>query len=281
MVITKEHLQQVWEVEQEILDVIHSVCKQNDLRYSLAFGTLLGAVRHGGFIPWDDDIDIMMPRKDYEELKRVWKDEAPSNYILMDYHTNNDNPNTFMKIVKDNTTFLQDEEERNKSFHKGIFVDVFPGDIVAPKGFKRKLQYLAGAVYLLYSRGYSSGAKGLTGMIENILLKLPKKMQYHYRIKTEQYIRKWNQLSLDEMFFPSTISECKKYYPSNMFDDLIDIYFNGKKYNAFSNYDQILTIEYGDYMQLPPEEERVWHHHPILINFQHNYEDLPDTIKKK
>lgn len=68
---------QIWATEQEILDVIHQVCTEYGLRYSLAYGTLIGAVRHKGFIPWDDDIDLMMPREDYEKLLAIWNEAAP------------------------------------------------------------------------------------------------------------------------------------------------------------------------------------------------------------
>ena len=274
MDITEKHLHQVWQVEQEILDVIHDICKRNNLKYSLAYGTLLGAVRHSGFIPWDDDIDIIMPRKDYEELKRIWMDEAPKNYILMDYHTNHDNPNTFTKIVKDNTTFLQDEDERSKSFHKGIFVDIVPGDLVASNWLSKKLQYIVSAIYLLYSRGYTSGNKGIIGVIEKALLKAPRKNYYKYRVKAEKYLRKWNNSNSAEIVFIETISESKMYFPSNIFDNLFEIQFNGKEYKAVVDFDAMLKTIYGDYMQLPPEEERVWHHHPLIIDFEHNYEDL-------
>ena len=156
MDFTQEHLEKMWEIEQEILDVIHEVCCKHNIRYSLAYGTLIGAVRHKGFIPWDDDIDLMMPRADYDKFKEAWFKENPKGYILMDYHTHPENTNTFMKIVKDNTTFLQDERAKTLNFHKGIFVDIFPGDNMAPEGIQRKIQYVASALYLLFSRGYLS-----------------------------------------------------------------------------------------------------------------------------
>lgn len=117
---------QIWATEQEILDVIHQVCTEHGLRYSLAYGTLIGAVRHKGFIPWDDDIDIMMPREDYEKLIAVWDQAAPKGYILQNTRTYPDFTQNFTKIRKDHTTFLQDEAERTKHYHKGIFVDISP-----------------------------------------------------------------------------------------------------------------------------------------------------------
>lgn len=269
----KREIQKVWSAEQEILDVIHKVCLENNLRYSLAYGTLIGAVRHKGFIPWDDDIDIMMPREDYEKLLQIWSQSVPNNYILQDYHTDNDYTNNFAKIRKDHTTFLQTEDERSKKYHKGIFVDIFPGDRMPTNFFLQKIQYIFFAINLLYSRGYRSGSKGVIGIIERILLLVPKRYYFKLRDKAESIMKYWNNQN-GEYIFANTIRECKKLYPDNMFDNLQNIEFNGKSYYSVKDIDKILCIKYGNYMQLPPENERIWKHHPIIVDFEHNYEEL-------
>ncbi len=276
----QEQIKQVWEAEQEILDVIDDVCRRHGLRYTLAYGTLIGAVRHGGFIPWDDDIDIMMPREDYEKLLFVWQKDAPSNYILQNIRTNPDYTNTFSKIRKDHTTFLQDEEEAEKSYHKGIFVDIFPADRVAGGNFSRKLQGFACAVYLLYTRGYTSGSGGFKGLLERFLLRLPKGMRASLRKKCQKRIRKYNGNNDLLWFAPSTMGSSKIFYSSALFDKMKEIEFCGKKYSCVEDHHGFLTGEYGDYMQLPPESERVWKHHPIIIDFDHNYEELERDEKK-
>ena len=88
--ISDQLQRQIWTTEQEILDVIHQVCTEYGLRYSLAYGTLIGAVRHKGFIPWDDDIDLIMPREDYEKLLTIWNEAAPKGYILQNTRTDPD-----------------------------------------------------------------------------------------------------------------------------------------------------------------------------------------------
>lgn len=193
MTQTSDQLQQqIWATEQEILDVIHQVCTEHGLRYSLAYGTLIGAVRHKGFIPWDDDIDLMMPREDYEKLLVIWNQSAPKGYILQNTRTDSDFTQNFTKIRKDHTTFLQDESEREKHYHKGIFVDIFPGDRVAPSKLGKNVQYIACAIDLLYSRGHTSGSGGLIGKAESILLKAPKKKHATRRERAEKSIRRWN-----------------------------------------------------------------------------------------
>ncbi|MGN8653853.1 LicD family protein [Blautia obeum] len=264
----------VWRVEQEILDVFHEICVENKLKYTLAYGTLLGAVRHKGFIPWDDDIDVMMPRDDYEKLLVLWKKKAPEEYILLDYHDIEDYTNNFAKIRKDHTTFIQDECELGKTYHKGIFIDIFPCDRVATGKFGKKIQFLACAINLLYTRGYKSSTGGLIGRIEGRLLKTKKQNYKHRREKAEKIIKKWNNKTENEFIAPCTIECCKKYYPADMFENLTLIKFNENTYMAVRDADTILRIEYGDYMRMPPENERVWKHHPRMIDFEHNYEEL-------
>lgn len=254
--------------------MIHQVCTEHGLRYSLAYGTLIGAVRHKGFIPWDDDIDLMMPREDYEKLLVIWNQSAPKGYILQNTRTDSDFTQNFTKIRKDHTTFLQDEAERTKHYHKGIFVDIFPGDRVPSGKIGRKIQYIACAVNLLYSRGHTSGSGGTIGKVERALLKAPKEKYAVRRERAEKKIRSWNGNESLQYVFPSTIGSSRKYYPANLFENMKTIEFNGKLYMCVADADTILRIEYGDYMQLPPEEERVWKHHPFLIDFQHNYEEL-------
>lgn len=272
----REEIEAVWNTEREILDVVHRVCTENNLRYSLAYGTLLGAVRHGGFIPWDDDVDLIMPREDYEVLLKIWDKVAPTGYILQNSRTDPDFTQNFTKIRKDHTTFLQYESERYKGYNKGIFVDIFPGDRVAPGGLKRKLQYVACAVNLLYTRGFPSGAKGIIGVVERILLRTPQGNYVKWRERAESLIRNWNGRIDCKYFFPNTIESAKRYYKPGLFQQQEEIMFCGKQYCCISESDAFLRTSYGNYMQLPPESERIWKHHPILIDFKHNYEELTE-----
>lgn len=269
-----EYISEVWFHEQDILNVIHKVCIDNNLKYSLIFGTLLGAVRHGGFIPWDDDIDIIMPRDDYERLIALWDDAAPEGYILQNKRTDSDFTQNFTKIRKDNTTFIQDEIEKTKKYHTGIFVDVFPADRVAPEGIKRKVQYMASALNLLTARGYSSKSKGITGFFEKIILCLPQSIQLKIYRRTEEIISSWSNNFESEWYSPNTIAVCKRYFAPNMFEDISMIRFKDKEYCCVKDADNILTKIYGDYMKMPPIEDRVWKHHPIIVDFEHNYTEI-------
>lgn len=268
-------MEDVRAVEQSILDQVSKLCEENGLRYSLTYGTLLGAVRHGGFIPWDDDIDISMPREDYDKLMTIWPECAPEGLVLDRCDLDPENYNVFSKVRKNHTTFLQYNTERDATHHKGIFIDIFPADRVPERKAARLLQYVDFSFMLLFNRGYSSGSKGLVGLGERVLLKLVPKRKY---FSISQFFakrgRRWNGKSQGNHIFPATIRDCKRYYPADLYEGLQMISFQGKAYSAYRDPGRFLTICYGDYMQLPPKEEQVWNHPPLLVDYTHNYEEL-------
>lgn len=262
-------------VEQEILDIFHEVCEKYRLRYSLSYGTLLGAIRHQGYIPWDDDIDIMMPRADYEKLLRIWPKAVRTGYILQNYREEPDLPNNFAKIRKDHTTFIQEEREKNCTYHKGIFIDIFPFDRVPRGTVQRKIQKLFCMINLLYSRGYSSRTGGITEVVEQILLRVvPYKKYKTVSYFFERLAASWNRIGKGSFFGPCSIKGCSAYLPENVFDHYCKVSFNGRKYFAVRDYDAVLKVFYGDYMELPPEKDRISRHHPLCVDFSRNYEEL-------
>lgn len=269
-----DKLRQVQKVELEIMDVIHRVCVEHNFKYSLAYGTLIGAVRHGGFIPWDDDIDICMPREDYEKFIEIWPKYGFTEYILQNTETDEDFTQNFTKIRKNNTTFLQPKEEELQ-YHKGIFVDIFPGEKVPDSNLKRKIQFVNVAVNLLYSRKFGSGRNNkIMAFAEKLLLAIPKSKYKKYRNKAQKQMTKYNGDKSLAYVFPSTMNAARNYYPADIFENLTLINFEGKQYYAYQDYDKCLRIEYGNYMELPPKEERVWKHTPIIIDFEKNYDDI-------
>ena len=127
----------VQKIELDILDAVDRFCREHDINYSLSYGTLIGAVRHQGFIPWDDDIDLMMKRDDYDRFIKEWTNDPPDGLFLQTEVTDPDYRNNFLKIRKNNTTFIQSEKEKTCGYHTGIFIDIFPVDRVAPEGLSR------------------------------------------------------------------------------------------------------------------------------------------------
>lgn len=269
-------LQMIWAAELDIMDAFHGVCMSEGLKYSLAFGSLIGAVRHKGFIPWDDDIDVIMPRKDYDRLLQIWPERAPKGYIIQNKNTDPDFEQNFSKIRKDGTTFIQEEKEYGKCYHKGVFIDVAPCDRVAKGTLIRQFQYLCCAVNLLFSKEHTSGNGEAIGAFERFLLRLPTKWRPEIRERAEKAQSKWQNESSLMLMCTDTIQNCRRYFPPDLFDELHLMNFEDREYFAIARPEDFLIVRYGNYMQLPPEEERVWKHHPIMLDFEHNYEEISD-----
>ena len=263
--------QELWDIQINILNVIDQVCKENDLHYSLYAGTLLGAVRHQGFIPWDDDLDVCMPRNDYEKFLMLWKDEDHPGYILQNKRNTPSFTQSFSKIRKDNTTFLQYEWEKGR-YHTGIFVDIFPIDRCPASSLKQIHFCWQCMKYQLFTREFvPPKASFLVRAVSRAFLFLTSKFG---RQKYRNYFEKKLINLFNNSEFPivtiETTDELKKRYPNNLTDNYVEILFEGKKYPCFSQWDKFLRIQYGDYLKLPPEEERIWKHNHLTIDFNHN-----------
>lgn len=273
-----EVLHKLWDVELEILDVIDVFCKKNQIKYSIAYGTLLGAVRHKGFIPWDDDLDIMMMREDYEKFRELWLKNPPKGYTLVDDDLYEEYCENFMKIRKEGTTFIQFETEfLKKDLPLGIFVDIFPLDRVAPKRFSRKTQYYYSLINMLYTRKHPSGKKGIVGVGEKVLLSLPRFFQEYLKNKARKNIMKWNNSLLSPLVSFCTFEYASIKYPADIFSNIICVEFNRKRYCSTSDYDSVLKSTYGDYLSLPPKEKRA-SHFPLLLDFEHSWEELKESL---
>lgn len=265
----------------EILKVIKEICDNYNIKFSLIGGTALGAIRHGGFIPWDDDLDIGMSREDYTKFKEICKTALPDRYFFQDYHTDKEFTQCFAKIRDNETTYIELETE-DLEMNKGIFVDIFPFDYIPVNKIEVIKQYVFACFNLLLARGVPSKkngkvmyyiGKGILGMIPN---------SFKYKIKSyceDKMIQK-NSKKVDKVaFLTSTFEELKKYYPKNLLNEIIEIEFEEEKIPIFKEYDIYLKIQYGDYMKLPPEEDRVCKHKPIYYSTSKSYVQYKKNIR--
>ncbi len=256
-------IEEVKKIEVEILDAFVSFCEKNNLKYFLAYGTLLGAARHKGFIPWDDDIDVTMPRPDYQKLLELWPKE--DRYTLLECNRSDDYTYPFAKIC-DAKTYIQ-ENNVELSYDMGIYIDIFPIDAIHgtkedSKHFLRSLQNLEKCrMYSMMPCKYILKSDSKLNITRKLLWKILKNIGPH------RFSKHMNRQSQKYSYSADVCGGvlCTRYpdreiYPLQLLEETTLVEFAGKQYVAPAAYDTILTICYGDYMQLPPEEERVLKH---------------------
>lgn len=262
----------------EILKIFDAFCRQHGLNYSLYAGSLLGAVRHKGFIPWDDDLDVCMSRDHYDKFISLWEQAPPPGYTLQNKENSPNFSQSFSKIRKDHTTFLQEQWEAGQ-YHTGIFLDIFPLDRIPAVGIRRNIFKWHCMKYQLLTRGFippKAGAVTRLGAFV-VLTCTPKKRREHIRQATLKKITRYNSQKALEVSAIETIASLRKPFASDMLDSYTELPFEDGKFLCFSGWDDHLRRKFGDYMQLPPPEERTWRHHPILIDFEKSYEELSQS----
>ena len=235
-----------------MLQEIHKVCVENDLRYYLAYGTLLGAVRHKGFIPWDDDMDIMMPVEDYFKLKELYKSER---YFLADCFSEKKHQAYFPRIYDGKT--CRDGDEKTL----GVYIDIYLMHGAPFRNQKKCAEHILNIIKLEENRKQVTKWRGrfarhmfpicwnqyeskiITFFNQRIFNQLAK-----YEYETSEVIYAFGGDGLTELFW------------KNCFCETVLLDFEGYQFFAPHKYGEVLSVTYGDYMQLPPEECRHPYH---------------------
>ena len=247
----------------EILCEVDRVCKKCDIDYSLDAGTLLGAVRHKGFIPWDDDIDIFMFRKDYEKFKKIVSDEISDKYFFQDYTTDENFGFVFGKVRIKNTKYTERINKKAKA-KDGIFIDIFPIDNVSDDSKEAQRNFMKVVILrimLLLKKGYIVDANTFLKKVEKIILKVMSLFISSKRIikKINKITNKYNDIETEYVANFATTYFNKNKYKKEWLIKKCELDFEGRKFLCIKNYDKYLKYLYNDYMKLPPKEKRITH----------------------
>lgn len=257
--------------ELESLLFFKDFCEKNDLRWYLLGGCVIGAVRNKGFIPWDDDIDIIMPRNDWERMQELWKEQVDSERFLM-LMTDGDNlftGNTFATLVDTSATMVK-ENQQDLDIPHGIVTDIFPIDGCPDGKIQRYIQYMWAMIYSLFisewiPRRYGKipkiGAKALLGIIRS--RKTRTKIWKFAEKQLKKYDFETHEFSTELYAGPHYM---QKKYPQKAFAKETYLEFEGMMLPVMQGYHEYLSIAFGDYMQLPPVEKQVPHHDLVKLD---------------
>lgn len=259
------NLEESKKIQTEILAYLDKICRVHDIKYSLAYGTLLGAVRHKAHIPWDDDIDIMLYRDQYDKLMKVLAEDA--NYKLVKI----DSSKYYLAYAKlcDKRTFLS-EDGYPLIERLGVFVDIFPMDNIPDKPFIRflyvKKMYLLDRLrYTSVLRQYYLSTNFFKSLVKFVLytpLAICSKIMGTKKVLliTDRAMQKYNNIKTTNCGHLPNKFGYKEVFPIEWFNNFTELEFEGKMFFVIAEYDKYLKLLYGNYMQLPPENKRVSNH---------------------
>lgn len=251
-------IKELQDIMINMLAKIDIICKNNGIKYILDGGTMLGAVRHQGFIPWDDDMDIAMLRDDYIKFTEVANKELGPKYVFQCTENTKEYPYSFGKVFDVNTTFKEHFTAELDISH-GVYIDVFPMDYVDisnVKKLKMKRKLTSKFTQARYAKlNLVGGIKGVLVKpfsIEFINRQCIKNMMYHY--KKSEYVQKMCHFGKN-----------KPPISTSLFIDTVRVAFDNYYFPIPKEYDSFLRARYGDYMKLPPVSERRPLHHVIEV----------------
>ncbi len=260
MELTQEMLKQVQKIELEMLLEVDRICKENGIKYTIIGGTLLGAARHGGFIPWDDDADVAMLRPEYEKFCSVIDEKLDtSRFYFQNMERTEGYRWGYAKLRKKGTLFVRENQEHMK-YEQGIFLDIFPIDGTPDNRILRKVHKFRCFCIrkILWSKvGEKVSKSKVQRVIYHILSMIPeriiKKMYRGLILKihsnTSEVVR--------TLTYPAP-RKLDGYY-RRWFAETAPIVFEGYELEGVKDYQGWLRFEFGDYMKLPPEEKRKTH----------------------
>lgn len=269
---TSEELKLIQKIELENLRVFIDVCRQLNLEYFLYGGTLLGAEKYQGFIPWDDDVDVALTRKNYEKFIRYAPSLLPKDYFLQTPYNCPQSPYPYAKLRRRGTRYVE-YANRNVPIETGIYIDIYPVDKIPQQENLRKKQFSNVRRWILlyvcrqvplYDKKVPGKWGGIKRLVKWVICQLVKIFPPSYYLhKIDRYMQMYNGTNTQHyaaLNSPNYNNIYKHLYP------LAQGVFEGIPVKLPGNYQAHLRKRYGDYTQLPPEDKRVGHV-PYILDF--------------
>ena len=276
-------MNELQKVQLEILKAFIKVCEKHNLTYYLIGGTCLGAVRHHGFIPWDDDIDVGLPRPDYEKFIQLQDEFKDTPYFIQTWKSDKKYLYSFAKLRNSNTTFVENFYKFHQ-FNHGVWIDIFPIDgfskeIKPPKKFANRVLGMWARVYLSYPwtmRRKFSKKTWFKDLLINLFIAWPLWFlnvgKYQNRISDYKAKKvKFEDAKLVGLYFGTNPK--KEAMPKELYEGVSKGTFEGIEVNLQTDTDKYLTLLYGDYMKLPPVEKQVGHHYNEGFSLEQGYKE--------
>mgnify|MGYP002854047114 CR=1 FL=1 len=265
--------QDVRKVQLNILIKLDEICEEYGLRYYLAFGTCIGALRHKGFIPWDDDIDVLMPYADAKRLIEL-QDDFGEKYFVQSKETDPDYRSIAMRIRDEDTTCIEADEKDLKT-HKGIYVDVYPYYECSSNKITRTIDILrSNLMKVLVNNRPPVNHGGMMAKASKCILTLysgDRRLKKIDKLERRLSSVKGKEI-LDYYGYDVSLLTAIS-YPKEWFEKPKKIEFEGRFFNGATEPEKYMTKRYGDYMKLPPIEDQVVHHTYIKIDPYRSYRE--------
>ncbi len=261
----------------QILREFDRICRKYRIPYILFAGSAIGAVRHRGIIPWDDDIDVALLRPDYERFLEIAPAELDREVFYLQGEFSDHWPMFFSKLRKNQTACMERLYPKDPKTHQGIYIDIFPVDSLADGRLMQKLQFAASKIVIakgLDRRGYLTDSK-LKKLFMFFCRALPSKPMHRFVCR-----RKHPNSALVHTFFGAASKFDPNTFRREWFTDRIEVPFEDGKYYISAHYDELLRKIYGDYMRIPTEEERRCKVHGVIVDTEHSYENYLDAQKQ-
>lgn len=266
-------LQYLQQQELEILEVFDKICRKLNIFYTLSGGSLIGAVRHRGFIPWDDDVDVIMRRKDYEIFLEHCTQMLPEGYFMQTYRTDPNYPLHFGKL-RNTKKKIADTETKNLDMVSGISIDIFPIDKISNYAAVDLFDRMRLSVWMFLRYQVLDEERiekhPLKRRIRKLLGAVVKKTGTQKLALAEERIRTGrnqenNKRTYADFIVPAYKLKKEQRLPAAIFDEYEDVEFEGRSLMTIKDKDSYLRMTYGNYMELPPEEERTPPHHFVEL----------------